>query len=243
MKRSGKRVCSFAFMKVNCDTNHNHTLRRLLCCLIFFAFSCGNKNDYNKLVITRTDSIAEAAKNARAYQQIDSLKKAVHTGDLVLRTGNDFTSEGLRSLNRRDETYSHCGIASIENDSLFVYHALGGEWNPDQKIRRDPLEVFAEPFSNRGIGLYRFPLSPDEIGTLMITVKKLHDMGIMFDMKFDLKSNDHMYCAEFVYKSYLMGTNGKLQFNTSHIGNFAFIGVDDLFLQPLCKEQRRILYK
>jgi len=77
----------------------------------------------------------------------------------------------------------------------------------------------------------------------MITVKKLHDMGIMFDMKFDLKSNDHMYCAEFVYKSFVMGTRGKLQFSTSHIGAFSFIGVDDIFLQPQCKEQKRILYK
>ena len=68
-------------------------------------------------------------------------------------------------------------------------------------------------------------------------------MGIMFDMKFDLKSDDRMYCAEFVYKSLLWGTKGKLTFNTSHIKDFAFIGVDDLFLHPLCREQKRILYK
>ena len=224
-------------------TNLHYTMRWLIGCLIFFLLSCNSKNDYHPLIISKSDSIAEAQKNARAFSQIDSVKKMITTGDLVVRTGNDFTSESLRSLNQRDQTYSHCGIASIENDSLFVYHSLGGEWNPDQKIRRDPLEVFAEPYSNRGIGVYRFSLSEPEVKTLMVTVKKLHDMGIMFDMKFDLKSNDHMYCAEFVYKSYVMGTNGKLRFNISHIGNFAFIGVDDLFLQPLCKEQMKILYK
>jgi hypothetical protein len=194
-------------------------------------------------VITTSDSLENAAVIQRSFAKIDSLKKIISTGDLVLRTGNDFTSEGLRSLNQRDQTFSHCGIASIENDSLFVYHALGGDFNPDQKIRRDPLEVFGDPYSNRGIGVYRFPLSQTEISSLLVTVKRLHDMGIMFDMKFDLASNDHMYCAEFVYKSYLMGTGGKLQFHTSHIGSFAFIGVDDLFLQPQCKEQKRILYK
>jgi hypothetical protein len=77
----------------------------------------------------------------------------------------------------------------------------------------------------------------------MLTVKKLYKMGIMFDMKFDLQSNNRMYCAEFVYKAYVMGTTGKLQFNTSHIDKFTFIGVDDLFMQPLCKEQKKILYK
>ncbi len=61
---------------------------------------------------------------------------------MVLRTGNDFTSESLRQLSFTDKTYSHCGIASIENDSIFIYHALGGEWNPDEKLRRDPIELF-----------------------------------------------------------------------------------------------------
>ena len=230
-------------MNRNNDTNPYYIMRWLTGCLIFLLFSCSSKTSYNPLVISKADSAAELEKNIRAFAQIKTLKKTIQTGDLVVRTGNDFTSESLRSLNQRNQTYSHCGIASLENDSLFVYHALGGEWNPDQKIRRDPLEVFAEPYSNRGIGLYRFGLSPGEVKTLMVTVKKLHGIGIMFDMKFDLETNDHMYCAEFVYKSYVMGTNGKLRFSISHIGKFAFIGVDDLFLQPLCREQFKILYK
>lgn len=218
-------------------------MRWLITCLIFFACSCSSQRGYDDLVVSKSDSIAEAQKDQRAFLQIDSAKKMIASGDLILRTGNDFTSQSLRSLNRRDRTYSHCGIASIENDSVFVYHSLGGDWNPDQKIRRDPIEVFGEPYSNRGIGIYRFPLSGSEIDSLMITVKKLHDMGIMFDMQFDLKTNDRMYCAEFVYKSYVMGTSGKLRFSTSHIGAFSFIGVDDIFLQPQCREQKRILYK
>ena len=120
---------------------------------------------------------------------------------------------------------------------------MGGEWNPNQKIRRDVFELFAEPYSNRGIGIYRFKLSETDIESLVVTVKQLYHMGIMFDMKFDLQTNDRMYCAEFVYKSYVMGCKGKLQFNISHIGQFAFIGVDDLFMHPLCKEQKKILYQ
>ena len=160
-------------------TNLHYTMRWLTGCLIFFLLSCNSKNDYHPLIISKSDSIAEAQKNARAFSQIDSVQKMITTGDLVVRTGNDFTSESLRSLNQRNQTYSHCGIASIENDSLFVYHSLGGEWNPDQKIRRDPLEVFAEPYSNRGIGVYRFSLSEPEVKPLMVTVKKLHDAHIV----------------------------------------------------------------
>jgi hypothetical protein len=219
-------------------------MRWLTSCLIFLFVSCaGKKEEYNKLVVTANDSLLAQQKIARAFAGIDSLKHTIATGDLIVRTGNDFTSESLRSLCQRDQTYSHCGIASIENDSIFVYHALGGEWNPDQKIRRDPVEVFAEPYENRGIGIYRFPLAKPEIDTLMVTVRQLRRMGVMFDMHFDLKTNDHMYCAEFVYKAYLLGTKGKLQFTTSHIGTFEFIGVDDLFLQPACVKKASIVYK
>lgn len=218
-------------------------MRWHISCLIFLFSSCSSKSDHPSISSGMADSVAEALRNTRAFAQIDNVRKMIRSGDLVVRTGNDFTSESLRSLNQRDQTYSHCGIASIENDSLFIYHALGGDFNPDQKIRRDLLDVFTEPSSNRGFGVYRFDLSPTDINSLMVTVKKLHTMGIMFDMKFDLASNDHMYCAEFVYKSYLLGTHGKLQFNTSHIGKFAFIGVDDIFLNTHCHQQMKILFK
>jgi hypothetical protein len=220
-----------------------YIVRWLAGCLIFLSWSCSRSAAADQHHNDFSDSVAEARKMDRAYVQIAAVKNTIAPGDLIVRTGNDFTSESLRSLNQRNQDYSHCGIASIENDTVFVYHSLGGEWNPDQKIRRDPLELFAEPYSNRGIGVFRFDISKAEIASLMVTVKKLHEMGIMFDMKFDLNSNDHMYCAEFVYKCYLMGTHGKLQFNTSHIGSFAFIGVDDLFLHPLCKELSRIVYR
>ncbi len=215
----------------------------LICCLIFLCFACSNTTTENILPVNKEDSLKKLQKIASAFLQIDSAKKIIATGDLIVRTGNDFTSESLRSLNRRDKRYSHCGIASIENDTVFVYHALGGEWNPDQKIRRDTFEDFAEPYSNRGIGIYQYQLLPGEIKNLIVKVKQLCASGIMFDMKFDLQTNDRMYCAEFVYKAYVMGTDGKLKFNTSHIEKFSFIGVDDLFMQDLCSPKKNILYQ
>jgi hypothetical protein len=224
------------------NTNLRYIKGWLCGCLFFLLFGCGGVSN-NELVISKNDSLKELQKIKKAFIKIDSARQIIATGDLIVRTGNDFTSESLRSLNQRDKTYSHCGIASIENNSLFVYHALGGDFNPNQKIRKDKFEIFADPYSNRGVGIYRYLLLQDDISNLMLTVKQLHQMGIMFDMKFDLQSNDRMYCAEFVYKAYLMGTKGKLQFNTSHINKFEFIGVDDLFLQTLCKEQKKILYQ
>ena len=212
-------------------------------CLLFLLYSCNDKLDYQPLIISKKDSIIESERIKNAHAAIKLVEKDIHSGDLVTRTGADFTSESLRNLNQRDHTYSHCGIASIEHDSVFVYHALGGDWNPDQKIRKDALQVFADPVDTRGIGVYRYSLPEERIHDIMTTAKQLRDIGVVFDMKFDLASNDRMYCAEYVYKSCLMGSKGQLNFHISHIKEFAFIGVDDLFLQPKCKQLKRVLFK
>lgn len=217
--------------------------RWLPCCLLFFLVSCQQQANFNAPAEAKKDSIREAVRISKAYLQIEAVKSQVRNGDLITRTGNDFTSESLRTLNQHDKTYSHCGIASIEHDSIFVYHALGGEFNPDQKIRRDAFELFAEPYDNRGIGIFRYRLHHTDTMGLLQAVKKSFAEGVMFDMKFDLGTDDRMYCAEFVCKSYNRGTAGRLAFATSRIKDFVFVGVDDLFLHPQCIEIKRVLYK
>ncbi len=221
----------------------NTTIRWLSGCLIFFSVACKNKNSYKTYVPTKQDSLLQDAIIKRAYTQITGIKRSIQNGDLVTRTGNDFTSQSLRSLNQRDKTYSHCGIASIEHDSIFVYHALGGDFNPDQKIRRDAMEDFAEPYSNKGIGIFRFEVADSIKQNFVLVAKEFFCNGIMFDMDFDLKTDDRMYCTEFVYKSFIKASGNKLVFNRSHIKLFEFIGVDDIFLHPQCKLKAQLVYK
>lgn len=109
-------------------------------CLIFLTAAC-NGPTAAPLIVTSQDSITHEQLIARALKAIDSTSKIIKTGDLIVRTGNDFTSESLRSLNQKDQTYSHCGIASIENDSLFVYHAIGGEFVLIKKLEKTHLRI------------------------------------------------------------------------------------------------------
>lgn len=205
--------------------------------------SCESKQQLRPLVLTARDSAENLRKTNQAFVAIRSLEKEILTGDLVTRTGNDFTSESLRKLNRRNKTYSHCGIASIENDTLFIYHALGGEWNPDEKLRRDTWVIFAEPYSNNGIGQFRFAITGNATTRLISQVQKLHKNGLPFDMDFDLATDERMYCAEFICKSFTGATKNEISFTPSQIGNFRFIGVDDLFLHPSCKKMAEIKYR
>lgn len=219
-------------------------------CLIFLFVplcamhvSCNRPHTLQPLIITKQDSINVQKFISRAFKNMAVLKRGIQSGDLITRTGNDYTSLRLRSLNQRNQTYSHCGIASIENDSLFIYHAVGGEWNPDEKLRRDAFELFAEPHSNKGIGIFRFAIPDTTKINLIEVAKQQYSEGLKFDMDFDLKSDDRMYCAEFIYKSFIKASNNRIVFNTSKIGPFIFIGVDDIFLHPLCSMTQQIVYK
>ena len=212
-------------------------------CLLLFTIACNNTSAYKQLKLTHIDSAEIILKNERAFASIQEVKPMIHQGDMILRTGNDFTSESLRQLSFTDKTYSHCGIASIENDTLFVYHSLGGEWNPDEKLRRDPLELFCNPEENRGFGIFSFKFTPLQINKLDSIVKAWYSKGLMFDMKFDLATNDRMYCAEFVSKAITAATDNQIIFSTTKINKFEFVAVDNLFLNKFCEEKKRIRFQ
>ena len=216
---------------------------RWLCCLFVFIAACKNTPAYKQLKLSAIDSAAIKLKNERAYATIEKVKPMIQQGDMILRTGIDFTSESLRKLSFTDKTYSHCGIASIENDTVFVYHALGGEWNRNEKLRKDPLELFCNPYENRGFGIFTFNINAHQINKLDSIVKSWYKKGLMFDMKFDLSTDDKMYCAEFVSKAISTATNKQISFSTSKINNFEFVAVDNLLLNRNCSEKKRIRYQ
>ncbi|MEO8960635.1 MAG: hypothetical protein ABI325_02055 [Ginsengibacter sp.] len=189
--------------------------------------------------IANDDSVITAKNENLAFIEIHNAQIAVLSGDLVLRTGRDYTSEVMRKLSRRDKTYSHCGIASIENDSVFVYHSIGGEWNPDQKLRRDLFSVFCNPYENRGFGIYRYSLNKKQKEEVLQNIHLFFKDEVMFDMQFNLDTDDRMYCSEFVYKA----VKPVLDLKTTTINHITFVAVDNLFVDAGCDEIKRVKFQ
>lgn len=178
----------------------------------------------------------------KAYQQINIAQKNIQSGDLITRTGNDITSYSLKQFSQQDKTYSHCGIASIENDTVFVYHAIGGEFNPDQKLKREPFIQFCNPNENEGFGIFRFPLSYILWNSLHRIILNYYNARIKFDMKFDLSTDDRMYCAEFVSKAYSRAFQNPHMFSTYHIKKWEYIAVDNLISCKTCKPITKVVF-
>lgn len=214
----------------------------LYCIFLLALPACTSTSGFKPLQMTKVDSVLLQQKNLQAFASIESVRPLIRQGDMITRTGSDFTSESLRQLSFTDKTYSHCGIASIEHDTVFVYHSLGGEWNPDEKLRRDPLELFCNPEENRGFGVFSFNFTARQLKNLDSIVKAWYHNGLMFDMQFDLSTNDRMYCAEFVSKAISQCSGQQIHFSTSHINNFEFVAVDNIFLNSNCVEKKRVRF-
>jgi len=207
--------------------NHYQQLRFLLLLFTIGIYSCQPQAPAKV-----TDSAAlqfRLQANRWNNQEIDSSVHLLQNGDLVLRTGADATSYMLRQMNLTNKTYSHCGIVMIEDGYPFVYHSIGGEDNPDEKLRRDSASFFFSPKYNERLGIARLDITAPQITQLHEIVKRYYKMAIPFDMDFDLATNDKFYCAEFVYKSIREATADTGYFSRTQLLARNYVGVDNLY--------------
>jgi len=181
--------------------------------------------------------------NIENRRMVDSAIHLLRTGDLVLRTGADVTSYIFTQFNQTDKTYSHCGLVVIEHGYPFIYHSIGGEDNPDEKLRRDSASFWFSPANNLGFGIARFSFDSSQIASLQKTVYQYFREQRRFDMDFDLGTNDRLYCAEFVYKAlnHAVGDSTFIR-PVSRFGK-TFVAVDNLFLNSHAKLVCQVRFK
>jgi hypothetical protein len=176
------------------------------------------------------------------YASIHQAAQLAHNGDLVFRNGTDDVSAAARSMNEKDTSYSHCGLIMIENDSVYVYHAIGGHYNPDQTLKREPLDSFCNPADNDRFGIFRYEMDSLETGKLERIVHGYYAAGLRFDLFFNFFSDDEMYCSEFVYKSLNKALNGRLRFLIRRDKWPYGVSLDDLFLHPGAKVVKQVRF-
>lgn len=199
----------------------------------------GNKSRAN----TTGDTLLKKANEAYNRAAIDSCIGLLRQGDMVVRSGRDVTSQMFMRFNQKDKTYSHCGIVMIENGYPFVYHAIGGEDNPDAKLRRDSAAFWFSTVYNTGLGIVRFDLNNTAQDSLKKIVRQYYKERRMFDMNFDLGSDERLYCAEFVYKALTRAAGDNTYVKPVTFFGYSFIAVDNLYQNEHAKLVCQVRYK
>ena len=197
---------------------------------------------------------------------IDSLKKFSRVGDLILRLNDDIMSEMVRQMADSDKTFSHAGIIVEKDHQKMVCHIEPDDLSKGaDTIRFEPIDSFINPHSNISCGWYRYDLSNVEKSRLANILDSFHAQNIHFDKKFDLSTNDSMYCSEMISKALKIATNNRYSFKqilvphhlikmmlfyfrkyhpTYHqIEKTSFIPIESLFKIPECKEVLRTKLK
>lgn len=225
---------------------------------VFLLTACGNEEKEAPAVIPQTQLVSVANDS-----MIAEARSLVRTGDLVLRTGKDFSSEQVRDFSKTDKTYSHAGIALVSGDTIFVYHIEPDYYYKEDKVRKELLDSFCNPVKNYGIGIARYKLDEKEIEKLMTYIEKQYLNKVAFDMEFSLKSNDKMYCSEMIRKGLLQATNKRIDIEIQKLtdrskfrlikryfkvpekrfANMDIIPIDRLYLHPECSMIKQYLYE
>jgi hypothetical protein len=213
--------------------------------------SCGlpNQPEKAKPKLKYSDRVKQSL--AQWQKDIGQAKNLINNGDLIMRAGLDVTSASLRNFNQQDKTYSHSGIAFIENGEVYVYHSYTGEDNPTGEMQRVVFDSFCNPYHNNSAGIYRYDLSNDESAKFDSLLLQYYKAKLKFDKKFNLKDDSEMYCAEVIYKGLLKATNKRITLPTTTIKNFnykspnykggplkefEYVALDNLYLNPHCKQ-------
>lgn len=181
------------------------------CLFLFFMMSCSTKS---KDVV----------------EKINKAKFKIESGDIIVRNGRDEVSAAVRSFNRKEKTYSHCGIVIKEMDTFFVYHELGGAYNPSQSLLRQPLDSFCNPNEVDKFAVYRYALDSSQKAKLIRVVQNYFKDKLPFDLFFSLDTDDRMYCSEFVFKSMIRSGFFNLYRILNKNATPTYISIDDLYL-------------
>src|SRR6187200_3376021 len=151
----------------------------LILFLVFFVVACTDSEGTNNA--SKSVVLADSVLTER-WKVIHTIKDSIREGDLILRCGNDFTSESLRDFSQQEKLFSHSGIALVYDDIMFVYSNMAGDINPNEIMRRDEVDSFLNPVNNVAMGIYRYDITNDELQKLKTVINDHYIKKLQFDM-------------------------------------------------------------
>jgi hypothetical protein len=162
------------------------------------------------------------------YSRISFPDSLFHNGDIIFRDGRGVISTIFRNMSLTDQSFSHGGIIHIEGTQCYVYHVIGGEGR-NSVMRKEKIENFCNRNEAASFAIFRTDLDGKKIDS---AAGIYYNKRILFDDKFDLHTDDKMYCTELIYKIFtrLSANNNFIPLTT--VNNVSYCSCDNIFLSP-----------
>lgn len=221
--------------------------------------SCGAKNEDPQ---AGQKQIAEEIYREN-LKKLDSLKTLVHDGDLITRCSNSWDSDQIKKFQQKDKSYTHAGIARIENGRIFIYHIMTEDsiYKTNYTLLEN-IDSFLNPRVYTAFGVFRFDMDSSQTAQVVNYMNDCYKKKVRFDMLFNNNDDSVMYCSEMIAKAVTGATRGSIKFTTTPITdrsqinqikryfrkyhatekdivNKPIYAIDDLTTNPACKTIRR----
>lgn len=154
-------------------------------------------------------------------------------GDLIYRHGNGIFSDYFMNMSKHEQLYSHGGIISKENDSIFVIHSEASEFTGIGGVKKEPLSIFLQNVSTWGV--YRLEDSVQIRDSIVIIASEYLEKNTPFDFEFDNTSDDKLYCTELLAISINKATQKTTIKTENAFRGKPYYALDDTYFIPEIK--------
>ncbi|MFI3221366.1 MAG: YiiX/YebB-like N1pC/P60 family cysteine hydrolase [Methylococcales bacterium] len=168
-----------------------------------------------------------------ATNDISWVNKTAKSADLIFRHSNEFWGDMAAKMSRTDSQFSHVGIVIVENGVVKIIHADGNPLQGSPRLVKQLLTEWLDGVED--FGLFRLNMTDQTRERVIEEAKRLFDAGVPFDTKFNLNTDDELYCTEFVakviYRAQLSSKEIPIVFATERfIDGRQYIPLDAIFL-------------
>lgn len=182
--------------------------------LLFFLLSCNNMQK-------------KSCENKAFFY--DSLQSGV----LICRLGNGFFSNYFRNYASKEKKFSHIGIISKENDSLFVYHSEASELTGVGKVKREHLSSFLNGI--KVFSFFEFTYHDTVVNNILSEIKSYYLLNTPFDLDFNSLNDNQLYCSELIAVSINKTLKKDVIKPSIIIKNKKIFSLDDIYLNSKVK--------
>lgn len=163
----------------------------------------------------------------------DNFKKLV-SGDLVCRLGNGYFSSYFKEYASTEKKFSHIGIVSEENDSLYVYHSEASELTGIGFVKRELLSSFL--YEIKTFEFYKLNFNDSINYKIVEQVKHYYNIKVPFDMDFNSSNDKKLYCTELIAVSINMTLKDSIIKPTLKLNKRTLFALDDIYLNKNVKK-------
>ncbi|MRT92087.1 YiiX/YebB-like N1pC/P60 family cysteine hydrolase [Ancylomarina sp. 16SWW S1-10-2] len=150
------------------------------------------------------------------------------TGNIVCRLGNGYFSKYFKEYASNEKKYSHIGILSVENDTVFVYHSEASELTGVGFVKREMLNDFL--FEIKTYSFFNIKLNDTIIEKIVANSRQYYNFHTPFDLYFNSFNDDELYCSELLAFCINKATYSNLIRPSLELNHKMLYSLDDIYL-------------